>query len=316
MRLADDEALLRSLAPENLDIYRTRRYDGTGFDVSMADFAEQDQHLIRALYTPLRQLYEVWLYMRDAPQPQVLREAVLRLVPPELLASARQLGEATRAQGELPVPLRRTLHDIRGGALAVLFTHVRLIADGEAEPGDVQTAVWMARDQAKMMRNAIFDLDPHVRAADEGDKIHPVDDFVRKWSGSSSDLAGRRVRVRVNARFAGAIANRCLETSALDRVLYNHLNNALRFAADATVLLDILPAGQGLVRWVVRNRLSESQMVWLAEVTHHDPRRLYRGGLTREGNGIGLTPVPTLWQPVSACQVARRPSTTAISARA
>ncbi len=152
--------------------------------------------------------------MRDAPQPQVLREAVLRLVPPELLASARQLGEATRAQGELPVPLRRTLHDIRGGALAVLFTHVRLIADGEAEPGDVQTAVWMAGDQAKMMRNAIFDLDPHVRAADEGDKIHPVDDFVRKWSGSSSDLAGRRVRVRVNARFAGAIANRCLETSA------------------------------------------------------------------------------------------------------
>ena len=284
----DDHALLLALAPENLAIFRTKRYDGTGFDVSLSEFAEQDQELIRAVYTPLRQLYELWLYMRDAPQPQLLADAVLRLTPPELLATARQLGEATRAHGELSVPLRRTLHDIRGGALAVLFTHVRLISDGDAEPGDLQAAVWMARDHAKMMRNAIFDLDPHVRAADEGDKIHPVDDFVRKWSGSSAELAGRRVKVQVNSRFDGAIANRCLETSALDRVLYNYLNNALRFAADETVLLDILPVGGGLVRWVVRNRLSDSQIDWLQEFCGNDPRRLYRGGLTREGNGIGL----------------------------
>lgn len=116
--------------------------------------------------------------------------------------------------------------------------------------------VFFARDHAKMMRNAILDIDPVIRAADESAKIHHIDDFVKKWNNAHINLTDKDVTIKVESDFNGFITNRCLETSAIDRILYNFINNAARFYDDNVVKLNIIQVKNGLVRWVVSNKIS------------------------------------------------------------
>jgi hypothetical protein len=80
------------------------------------------------------------------------------------------------------------------------------------------------------------------------------------------------------------VCARGLEASALQRVLYNHLNNAAHFAGSGEVTLDIFPVGSaGLVRWVVTNDVTARQRAWLERSTGGDLRDLYRGGPGEDG---------------------------------
>ena len=96
-------------------------------------------------------------------------------------------------------------------------------------------------------------------------------------------------QVRVACGYTGLLASCCLEASAVDRIVYNYINNAIRFSAGAAIHLDIAPVGDDTVRWVVANPIAPDQVAWLQQHTQGDLTQLFRGGLTRGGTGVGLT---------------------------
>ena len=283
--------LYYSLAPTDLIVYRAERYDGGGFGVSLNDFAPEDVSAIIQMYNAVKKTYDLWLYMRDAPNLDLLRENIInRFGSRDFLSTARSIGSATYALGNTDPLLRKVVHDIRGGALTVLTGYAHLLkAMPSNQLADVDSAVLVARDHAKLMRNAIVDLDLDVREADESVKVHFIDDFVNKWQGSTINMAKKRVEVQVNCTFQGSVTNRCLETSAIDRVLYNYLNNAARFTTNNKVSLTIFPIGDSLVRWVVENNINAEHQDWLHKNTGGDLRKLFSGGITQGGHGIGLS---------------------------
>jgi hypothetical protein len=152
-----------------------------------------------------------------------------------------------------------------------------------------RNALCAARDHAKIMRAGFPALDPDRYAADEAARVHAIDGFVKTWKGMSVRQGERVVSVGVECEYSGAITGRCLETAAIDRVMYNYVNNAVRFTADGYVGVWIFRVGRELVRWVVHNTLSADDRAWLDRATGGDPRMLFRGGTTRGGNGIGLS---------------------------
>ena len=287
------KTIINSLAPTNLKIQRQDRYDGSGFDVSLSKFAPEDVSVIIRLYNAVKRTYELWLYMKDAPNYDLLKQHLFdQFASNSFLMSSQSIGVATYSLDKLTPGLRKVTHDIRGGALAVLTgytTMMRSIDLGDETQEYIDNAVLMARDHAKLMRNAIVDLDPLVRQADESLKVHYVEDFVKKWQDSVINIADKAVRVDVQCLFEGSITNRCLETSAIDRILYNYVNNAARFAADNQVTLFIVPLNDSLVRWAVKNSITETQQSWLQQQTQSDFKKLFLGGLTRGGHGIGLS---------------------------
>lgn len=280
-----------SLAPTDLLVYREDRYRGEGFGVSLRDFAPEDVALLIRLYQDIKEIYDLWLYMRDQPNYTLIgAQLVKQFGSDELLMSVQTIGAATYAV-QTPSPVvRKVIHDIRGGALSVLVglaTFLKVIPAVDEET--IHQAVTMAHDHAKLMRNALEDIDPLVRAADESTKIHPISGFVNKWRNLSFEIANKPVVVHVTCTFEGNITSRCLETSAIDRILYNYINNAARFTTDNQVSLFIFPLGSRLVRWVVQNTISPQQKLWLQENVGDNLGRLFEGGITRDGHGLGLS---------------------------
>jgi len=80
-----------------------------------------------------------------------------------------------------------------------------------------------------------------------------------------------------------------MKASAVDRVVYNYVNNATRFSAGPRIRMEILPIGHHTVRWIVANPITHEQDRWLRDETNADLSQLFRGGLTRGGNGLGLS---------------------------
>jgi hypothetical protein len=98
--------------------------------------------------------------------------------------------------------------------------------------GFARNAVSAARDHAKIMRAGFPALDPEVYAHDESTRVHAVDNLVTTWDGLTTRHGDRTIRVAVECDYRGAITGRCLETAAIDRIMCNYVNNAMRFAAD------------------------------------------------------------------------------------
>lgn len=283
---------LLALAPEDLINYRSTRYEGDGFNVTLKDFVPEDAALLIRLYNTVRKIYDLWLYMKDTPNYELVGQQIMKdLGSDQFRISVQAIGSATYDLQEPSPLMRKVLHDIRGGALSVLIGLATLLELNDI-PDDttyIKQAITMARDHAKMMRNAIEDIDPVVRQADESIKVHSISEFVDKWRDLNFEIAKKSIKIEVNCTFEGNITNRCLETSAIDRILYNYINNAARFTADNRVYLTIFPMGDNLVRWVVQNSILERQKLWLKENVGDNLGALFQGGITRGGHGIGLS---------------------------
>ncbi len=288
-------ARVRELAATHLRSSRPERYDGGGFDITLDHFHPTDQNLLRRLYAAVKECFELWRYMREAPNHDLMaRHLVKQFTGPAFNEVVSQLGYATRESApDTPPMLRKVLHDVRGGALVGIAGYADLIADVAPSPTElaqwVEIASYMTRDHAKLMRNAIPDIDPLVREADEGLKVHYIDDFATKWSGARMRHGDHSAQVTVHCDFHGSITNRCLETSAIDRVLYNFLNNATRFSVDGHIDLIITAINPTLIRWAVSNQINDDQARWLTTRFAEDLRPLFAGGHTRGGQGIGLS---------------------------
>ncbi|MCA9659882.1 MAG: hypothetical protein KC486_16175 [Myxococcales bacterium] len=287
---------LIALAPAELDVRRTSRFDGTGHSVALSRFVQSDQELIRKTYAVVKRAYGLWLHIRDAAHlsdkhhEALLHEHILtELRDRNFLLTLRDLGAATYKLGTPPREVRAALHDIRGGALLALIGYAAAEGRGDAiSSAELHSVILRARDHARIMRNAITDLDPTLRAIDAGVKTHTMLDFIDKWANTTYRIGERAIKVSTALEYDGFVSHYDLETAALDRVLYNHVNNAARFTADDRVEIAALPVNERLVRWVISNPLYPEHNVQLSEQVGGDLSKLYRGGLTRGGHGIGL----------------------------
>jgi signal transduction histidine kinase len=275
------------IAPINLRSMHTTRYDGTGFSATLEDFSPIDVQILKTIYEQIKAVYDLWLYMKDAPQYQLLQPIIEQFTSGDIVLLGKQLGETTQDPSQ---HLQKILHDIRGGALTTMISYAHRISKMNMY-GDVEfmrSFVFLARDQTKMMRSAIDDIDSITRAADERFRIHSIYDYVKKWNGFVYPSANHQnITVKVQCFFEGNITTCCLEASALDRVVYNYINNALRFAASDTITLTILPIGN-VLRWVVENLISSDNVLWQKQNIGTNWQELYKGGITNGGHGIGL----------------------------
>jgi K+-sensing histidine kinase KdpD len=266
-----------------------RRYDPGELLVSLDDFGPEDRRRIRRLYAFAQGIYLDWL-AHDARSP----EAALERLRGEDLQGLREdvadLGDDTPRDPRIS----SITHDLRGGTVAAFMSLAELVVDQEAptarEVEYLQQLIWLVRDEAKVMRGLIVDLDPDLREPDLEHEPHSVTDLVRKWQGMRYDVGTAPVTLRVSNHLGdGALANRCLEAGAIDRVSYNFLNNAARFSASREVEIDLRPLpGTGMGRVTVVNELGAGEMAWLEDRLKTDPAILFRRDVTHGGSGIGL----------------------------
>lgn len=278
-----------SLAPTDLPIYRTFRYDGGGFSISLKDLAVEDVTLVVQIYNALKSVYDLWLYMGAQPNYPLLLQRLGMFGTADFIGKVQGVGASSYLHGRDNETMRSAIHDIRGGALTSLSGYARLLPRLENKPEYIKQAVYLARDHAKMMRNIMPDLDQAVRDADEGLKLHAIDEFVNKWAGFQFELPNKQVQVVAATEFKGYVTSRCLETSAVDRILYNYINNAARFAANDEVRFTVWPLpGTELTRWIVENDITADQKKWLQQEVNGELSQLFKGGHTRGGHGVGL----------------------------
>jgi signal transduction histidine kinase len=269
------------------------RWFGDGLEIPTGSLRGRDLEHLRLLYGALTTCYEGWLEGRPDPDWHALATRIRAFGEPPLRTALEALGEATLAASDVPPLLRRAFHDLRGGAFFALRLYGILLADEEPSEDLVQPAIFLARDQAKLVRSLVPAMDPEGYRKDREERAHGMRELVDKWDGFqfppvASGEGAQPVDVEVLARWRGDLAARCLEAAALDRVIYNLVNNAARFTTDARVQLLVEAVTHATVRIAVRNSLGSGDADWIASATGGEPDRLFLGGFTRGGTGLGL----------------------------
>jgi signal transduction histidine kinase len=282
---------LYDLAPPAIASYRSLRYDGGAMGATLADFPPADRDLLGRIYAGLQATFALLRDEGPAGEQLVSRLGQLYADTWEpLLPAVRNLGAAIPIEQVTP-RLGQIIHDVKGGAFQALVMHLQLIGLGITSQEELHRVYFLARDQLKIMRNALPEIDPAGTARDEEQRLHAVELLTEKWNRSQHRLAARAATVEVDCRFSGAIAERCLEFSALDRVIYNLVNNAVAHSADGRVALAILPlpADQPRhIRIAVANAVSPEQRRALEARFPTGPGQLFHGGFSTTGSGLGL----------------------------
>jgi len=286
-----DSTTLLALAPLELPQLRPLRYRGEGFAIGLGEFHADDAAALQQIYATINGIYRAWLRLGQ-PDPLTspeLMAAIAGLSAPPFTQAVQRLGNSGYAGHAHEQTVRKTLHDVRGGALTAMLGFARLLALLPAEPQRARAVVYYARDHAKIMRHAVLDLDPAARLADEQERAHDVANLVAALQLGDWRLEERRIALELSLEYHGNLTSCCQEAAAVDRVLYNFLNNAMRFTADDKVGLAILPVSDTAIRIVVGNPLTPGQIAWTREKTDDDFGRLFLGGITHGGQGIGLS---------------------------
>lgn len=287
-----DSATLSVLAPAQLVSYRTQRTTGDRLTVSLSEFPADDQATIVALYQALGDLFTVLDATREdvAASRSATQTFIQRVGWHNLVKRTQYLGRGSADQ-PITEQLSAVVHDLRGGSLTALAVNMQLLELGMLAPNDILRLFFLTRDHLKMMRNGIYDLDSARYQQDLQQRPHSVQLLVEKWSAASYRLQQHQhaAEVLVDCRFEGTVSERCIEFAALDRVLYNLINNAARFTANGLVYLAIFPLTNAHdVRFVVYNQTSAEHQQRLHERFGSDISSLFRGGFTTGGTGLGM----------------------------
>ncbi len=288
--LAED--YLATLAPQQLVNYRTLRYRGEGMSLALNEFADTDRATLTRLYALLTSIYD--LLKEDWHDPQKVAAPLQTIVQEanwtRFIGELQHLGRATREQHNSPT-LAQILHDIRGGSFMALSLYLQLLEMSLVSDEDFARVFFLARDHLKIMRNAIREIDPPRQTVDATLNMHSVRLFLEKWDRVLYRLPGNTARIHVDCHFSGSVSESCLEFSALDRVLYNLINNAVRYTSGDAVYVAILPVPSEEahdLRFIVYNPISDAQQAALANKFGDSLSELFRGGFTTDGHGLGM----------------------------
>ena len=226
--------MLPASPAQPLPNHRKGRYRGDDLCLSVTEFTPEDQAAVATIYRFLQGLFVVLEPFQEHPDDEkALVEAWTFVAEQDLSAwsaTARRLG-VTSLRDRPGALLAKTVHDLRGGALSALLGNLYLAqTEPPAAPG-LRQLFFLTRDHLKIMRNALLGLDDARREADLTPKLHSVDLISEKWQHALIADQARRTRLEVTSDFHGDIAESCVEFGALDRVLYNLVNNACRHTA-------------------------------------------------------------------------------------
>jgi signal transduction histidine kinase len=283
---------LDQLAPLDIKSHRTERFRGEENPATLADLQPEDRVLLHQIYQALLKILNG---LRPVYQEPALCLTELRLILVNnfidgLLDAAQALGRATAHDNAEP-KLRRLFHDLRGGALQSLTLRLQFIDLPDALPAEAQQVFFLTRDHLKIMRNCLLDLDTELRTADTVGQDHHLQLLVEKWTKHSFCGEQKNMPVDVFCHYAGVICESCLEFSTLDRIIYNLMNNAARFASADGVQFTMwpVPTSEPLhIRFVVANRISPEHQQILHDRFGANLSELFRGGYTTGGHGLGL----------------------------
>ena len=274
--------------------HRKIRYQGDNLCLRIDEFIDVDQHLIKAAYRFLEGIF-VPLKRYHASGDQTALGQVQSMVDVlemnEVLGNVRQLGVASleARPGEL---LGKTVHDLRGGAMSSLLGLLQLAQMVPLNRLRAHQLFFLTRDHLKIMRNALLGLDDAKRQADLLPTMHGVDLIIEKWQHAVLGNRERQTHLQVESDYLGNIAECCVEFGALDRVLYNLINNACRHTASGQVKLSIRsqPAGGAQpdnLCFCVSNPVGVEEGQQLS--ARGDLRELFQPGVSSTGSGLGLT---------------------------
>jgi len=284
-QISDEE--LFSLAPAVLINHRTRRYHGEDRALSVDELTEADRVILRDIYALLLRLFAV-LRGGGEERDRAARTLIGQMDTGKLFVMVRTLGKESYRTAPSPL-MAKTLHDVRGGGLSSLLGHLDLHLALPLAALPCDTLYFLTRDHLKIMRNALLGLDDVQRNADLEVNLHGTDLLVEKWDQARIPVDGREVRIAVNCLQDVAIAECCVEFGALDRILYNLMNNASRHTEGDIIRLVLFPTpdrqGENL-RLVLINQMSAADRSYLRE---KDLRTLFRAGVSTTGSGYGLT---------------------------
>jgi signal transduction histidine kinase len=186
----------------------------------------------------------------------------------------------------------RVIHDIRGGALTSLTLYLQMAERGDLLARDIPQMVLLANDHAKILRSMIVDLDRIRYTLDELFVPQPIDVIPATWHAKHYRIpSGHTAWVTVECPLQGYIAESVIELAALERVLYNLVNNAVRHCAQPHVGIRITPSSvfADMLDIEVWNTIDDAQYQRLRALcpdAHWD--RLIRESLSTTGSGLGL----------------------------
>lgn len=291
-----DDGLLAGRVPSEVVSHRVDRFRGEALTARLSTLAPEDQRLARGLYE--------WLYAIEALAGALGEHPVVRAQQLQSHLAAHPVGDQVRAMqgfGRATAALAadellaKVAHDVRGGPLSGLLMMLQSVEAGRSRPEDLLRVHFRVRDHRKIMRGALLELDDARRDRDRSLKRHDVQLLVEKWSGARVPVAGeagvREGRVRLDQAFDGCVCESCIEFTALDRVLYNLINNALRHARDGAVhvVLSAVPAeSPASLRVGVANRVGPTEAEALRGRFGDDLGGLFVGGYSTTGSGLGL----------------------------
>jgi signal transduction histidine kinase len=279
---------LLGLAPLALDNWRSKRYHGDDLAISLSAFADSDRTTVVKLYEFLRELlHSLSAEVRDEAR-------IMEMLRPEkidaLIDEVRGLGTSSRDAAPHPL-FAKTVHDLRGGGLTPLFGRIESANLDGPSPAVLNAMFFLTRDHLKIMRNALLGLDDAARTRDLEIKIHSTDLIVEKWDGTVFNSGKGEIRLAVHCAESVAISECCVEFGALDRILYNLLNNACRHTAQGTIDLVLMPVpdrGGENLRCVLVNALAPADEAHLRNL---DLGSLFAAGVSTTGSGYGLSVV-------------------------
>ncbi len=279
---------LLDLAPGVLPNLRSKRYHGDNLAISMTAFVESDRVIISELYEFLGELLNV-LNQEGRGQAQVMEMLRPAKVDP-LIDHVSELGARSYEANPHPL-LAKTIHDLRGGGLTPLFALIQYAALDGPTPAILTSLFFLTRDHLKIMRNALLGLDDAARTRDLEIKLHSTDLIVEKWDGTRLNSDKGEIRLAVRCPESVNISECCVEFGALDRILYNLLNNACRHTAQGEIDLVLFPVpdkGGENLRFVLSNALAPADEAHLGTV---DLATLFDAGVSTTGSGYGLSVV-------------------------
>ena len=285
-------AQLTALAPTELHSFRINRFRGEENPVRLDDLEPDDLMALKTIYGILSGLFSALRTVYESPIEclQAVRHFLRNHSDDQLINAAQQLGMASREKNPSE-RLSRIFHDLRGGALPSLSMRLQLMDYPSTRPEDAPQIFFLTRDHLKIMRNCVADIDAQLREADSQQQDHHLQLLIEKWTEAQLGGAQSDLHVEVTCFYEGVICESCLEFSTLDRIIYNMMNNAARFAADGRVQFSMLPVPAekpANIRFVVANQVTPEQSEILTDRFGDTMGNVLRGGFTTGGNGLGL----------------------------
>lgn len=285
LRLSGSE--LDELAPGKLSSYREARYLGGMWSASLEkDFNREERNILTRMYAGLKELMKLAEPGRSEDETQL--SEFCRTT--DLGTMAMELEQAGMAAGEMEDTVTLTiLNEITRGPFASIYGILFLAQQGVVEPGFFSNLYYLARDQLKIMRSFVVDLDPGKRAEDEEIKHHSIRLLIEKWRGAVYRAFGNYLEVEFEADYTGEVAERCIEFAEVDRLFYHLANNAAQHRSQAALLIQVVETEDGgSLRWVFSNPLREEQYDLLQGMMMEE-RDIFEPGFSVKGKGLGLS---------------------------